>query len=1179
MGDAFQVVRGDVILEARTGEASREVKEFTRQFRQEMAETSTETLKLTAAQQRLETAIARHGPNSRAAIQAEIQLRQATDQASQAARRHESALDRERRSLQQLTRGAVAGSGAVRGLGRQVAFASGTFLGGAGLAAAFTSTLRTAGEFQRALQILRAVTGATESQMSAAANVARELGRDIHLPNTSARDAAEAMTELAKAGFTAQQAMDAARGTLQLAAAAGISVSEAAKISSRQINAFALSADDAGRVADVLAAAANAASGEIPDMALAFSQASNVAKRSGLSIEDTAAALALFANNAILGSDAGTSLRVMLTRFIPVSARADTEMKRLGLSAFTSSGEMKPLRQIMQEYHDVLVRLTPRQRAQALQVIFGQDAQRAANLLLVEGVDAYDKLRGAVDRQGAAAELSRARNAGYLGALDAFKSSVETLQISLGEKLLPTFTDMLRDLTEWVNRVDRSGELTKDFSDFIKDAAATAREFAEGFNRIHSAIDPVVDALGGFDRVIETIFLIKFVRFIGRAASSFGLLTASSSVARTKIIADAAAIEAALDTATRPRVVSITTTTTGTPGTGTSGRGTPPGTPVPTPRRGGGLLGGIGGAAAGLAVAFGATAILDDVLAGRRDNEIQRAIYDLARIDPEAAQRRASQYGYDLTLAQLREIARQPYRYGLVAQPGKLAEIVKSIRETPAGQGERLKIFRENEELLREGLTREQLNALAPLLFPGAIGFGSSGQPVMGAPLGRGGRPLTAPGTSSTSSAAAAGAAGRTDQDFNLALARATTDRERLALLGRRRGYLASTITRLERLEKTDREEFAQAGGKDRLIRLYAERERIEADIEQIHTAADRASEERKSDRERRENEADRRLREGISTREQRLQNVVDSATAAGKFAQARTALRALAAEYRRLEQDERLTDKERAEYASKRIEAEKDIGELERTAVRTKIEEREKGLDARLEEASGTPRFSDDRRVLQQQIQLYRRLQNDERLTQEERSEFRKKRAAKETELAELEGTAFRAKVDIMERNRRNATLAAELTEGTLEDDRAALKREILLYRTLAGDARLSKSEQQEYEKKKLEAQKALKALKEKEAAGAADVVKIAIENFRLYGTNIGPLLSPQDARGLASAELLLAMRDQTSALTSQLGQQTTHLERQTQHLAALARFGASGHAPSASFLSGFAATTFGVD
>jgi len=322
---------------------------------------------------------------------------------------------------------------------------------GAGAAA-----IKLAGDFEYALNIFRSVSNATADQMERVRQLAIQLGNDTKLPGTSAVDAAAAMTELVKAGLNVEQAMKAARGTLILAAAAEVDNAEAATIAANALNAFRLGGDQATRVADILANTANAASGEIIDIAYALRQSAAVAAMAGQTIEDTATAIGLMANAGIQGADAGTSLKQMFLSLINPSSKAAKLMKKYGISVVDARGQLKPLPQLIEEFRTKLGKLPPAQRNAALATIFGSDAIRAANIVLMASREEWDQMRAAVTRAGGAQEVAAAKMQGFRGSLEALKSSLETLGIQLGEKILPHVTRFIQGVTKLV---DWFGEL------------------------------------------------------------------------------------------------------------------------------------------------------------------------------------------------------------------------------------------------------------------------------------------------------------------------------------------------------------------------------------------------------------------------------------------------------------------------------------------------------------------------------------------------------------------------------------------------------------------------------------------------------------------------------------------------------------------------------------------------
>lgn len=207
-----------------------------------------------------------------------------------------------------------------------------------------TQAIKSAADFEQSFNVLESVSGATADQMKRMEQQALDLGATTTF---SAGDAANGMLELSKAGMKAEDVMKAIPGVMHLAAAGELSVAQAAEVTSNALNAFHLPAEKAEHVANLFAAAANASSIEVTDMAQSMSQASAVAASYGQSIETTATAIAILGNNGIKGSDAGTSLKTMLSRLAAPTEEAAGLMKQMGVNVYDASGKMRPLPDIL----------------------------------------------------------------------------------------------------------------------------------------------------------------------------------------------------------------------------------------------------------------------------------------------------------------------------------------------------------------------------------------------------------------------------------------------------------------------------------------------------------------------------------------------------------------------------------------------------------------------------------------------------------------------------------------------------------------------------------------------------------------------------------------------------------------------------------------------------------------
>lgn len=373
--------------------------------------------------------------------------------------------------------------------------AQGAFLAAAAGTIVFAKAIQSAAALESQLSVFAATSGATAEQMQKVADTAQELGRDVSLPAVGASDAAEALTELSKAGLSVQDSISGARGVLQLATAAAIDNAQATELTASALNAFGLAGDEAVRVADVLANSANDSQGSIVDVGIALQQSAAVARQAGLSLEQTVAALTLFARAGLRGSDAGTSLRTALIRLINPTNKAQEQIDKLGLHLRTATGEINL--KVFDEFAAKTRDLTAAQRDQALAIIFGQDAIRGAAILARTGAEGLQAQIDSLEKTGTAADLANARMVGLTGAMENLKNQLASAGTALGSVLIPGLTSLANSLADAV----KGGQsLVETISDLVKTAASPI-EFAVGFVEKNTGQD--VGERGFFDRLLH----------------------------------------------------------------------------------------------------------------------------------------------------------------------------------------------------------------------------------------------------------------------------------------------------------------------------------------------------------------------------------------------------------------------------------------------------------------------------------------------------------------------------------------------------------------------------------------------------------------------------------------------------------------------------------------------------
>lgn len=332
----------------------------------------------------------------------------------------------------------------------------GTTAGKVGLVAAggLAVVVASAANFDSAMSKVQAATHESAANMSLLRTAAIQAGQDTKY---SASEAAEGIEALAKAGVSTKDILAGGlSGALSLAAAGNQSVADSAETAASAMTQFHLAGKDIPHIADLLAAGAGKAQGEVSDLAMALNQTGLVASQTGLSIEEATAGLSAFASAGLIGSDAGTSFKTMLLRLTPTSDKAAALMDKLGLSAYDSQGQFIGLANYAGVLHDRLRDMSAQQRQAALQTIFGQDAIRAANVLYEQGAKGITAWTNKVDAQGYAAQTAGIKMDNLKGDLEQLRGSLETFFITTGEGGQGPLRGLTQHLTSLINLANQA---------------------------------------------------------------------------------------------------------------------------------------------------------------------------------------------------------------------------------------------------------------------------------------------------------------------------------------------------------------------------------------------------------------------------------------------------------------------------------------------------------------------------------------------------------------------------------------------------------------------------------------------------------------------------------------------------------------------------------------------------
>lgn len=345
-----------------------------------------------------------------------------------------------------------------------------TTVAGLAIGAVVATSAKKFADFEQQMSKVAAVADATTRQQKALSEAAIQAGQDTVF---SATEAADAEAELAKAGVQVSDILGGAlRGSLDLAAAGQVDLADSAEIAAQAMNIFNLAGEDVTHIADVLTAGANKSAAGVDDLGQALQQGGLVAKQTGLTLEETVATLSAFSDNALKGSDAGTSMKTMLQRLNPQSDEAATLMDELGLRAYDAQGNFVGLAEYSGMLQKALGSMSDEQRNATLQTLFGSDAVRGANVLYEQGEAGIRQYIRAVDDQGAAQRMASRQTDNLKGDIEQLTGTLESAFIRGGSGSNDAIREMVQGVTEIVDKFNQLPPEVQ--AGTVKVAAATA---------------------------------------------------------------------------------------------------------------------------------------------------------------------------------------------------------------------------------------------------------------------------------------------------------------------------------------------------------------------------------------------------------------------------------------------------------------------------------------------------------------------------------------------------------------------------------------------------------------------------------------------------------------------------------------------------------------------------------
>ena len=382
---------------------------------------------------------------------------------------------------------------------------------------------------------------ATSTAMNIISAKAEQLGATTKF---TATEAADAFSYMAMAGWKAEDMLKGIDGVMSLAEASGSELALTSDIVTDSLSAFGEEAGEAGRLADIMAAAATNSNTNVEMMGETFKFAAPLAAALGYNMEDVAVATGIMANSGIKATMAGTSLRAIFTRLSTGAGEAGVALKGLGIDLEDGEGNMKSWLTVMDElrgsfghlrmpinelnaelnkldsaledgeiseedFNDAQEKLIQKaygaegaMKAQYASMLAGKNGLSGFLALVNSSEDDFDKLTKAIyNSDGAAAEMASVMRDNLQGSLTLLSSAFDGFKKSIYEGFSAPMNDLVKSITNNImpalqGVVDgvpgSSDKLTDAISNFInnsiKDAAKILPEAVSVIGTIAGSI-------------------------------------------------------------------------------------------------------------------------------------------------------------------------------------------------------------------------------------------------------------------------------------------------------------------------------------------------------------------------------------------------------------------------------------------------------------------------------------------------------------------------------------------------------------------------------------------------------------------------------------------------------------------------------------------------------------------
>jgi hypothetical protein len=296
-----------------------------------------------------------------------------------------------------------------------------------------TDALSAGAEFEKNVANLSAVANVSGEELKKLSDTAISVAGSTKF---TADEIVGLQTELSKLGFSADDVVAATSSIAFGAQALGESLDAVASQVGKIINQFGLLAEESGVIVDTIVTTINESALSMSSFGTAIQYVGPLASGLGFSLQETAGAMAILADNGFTASRIGTGLRGIFTELGTETIDLKSKLEELGKENLSLS--------------------------EAVELVGKRNA--AQLITLVDNIEQLKESEKTYYSQGRAMESAATQADTFSGQMDILKSAINAYQIGIGEAIIQSgfFEVVLLNISASASRVSQAFKLIKE---------------------------------------------------------------------------------------------------------------------------------------------------------------------------------------------------------------------------------------------------------------------------------------------------------------------------------------------------------------------------------------------------------------------------------------------------------------------------------------------------------------------------------------------------------------------------------------------------------------------------------------------------------------------------------------------------------------------------------------------